>query len=93
MGATISDGDDVDLKKTTGMFSTEPRSDNTWLNTASIMILATVAVAGALYFTGPVMVPFVLAIFISYLVSPLVDFLRVRIRLPKWVTECVRRNL
>ena len=71
------------------MFSTEPRSDNTWLNTASIMILATVAVAGALYFTGPVMVPFVLAIFISYLVSPLVDFLRVRLRLPKWLAVAV----
>jgi AI-2 transport protein TqsA len=71
------------------MFSTEPRSDNTWLNTASIMILAAVAVAGALYFTSPVMVPFVLAIFISYLVSPLVDFLRVRLRLPKWVAVAV----
>lgn len=50
---------------------------------ASMMVLAGVAIAGALYYTRIVMVPFVLAIFISYLVSPVVDFLRVRWRIPK----------
>ena len=58
-------------------------TDYSWVNTVSMMILAGVAVAGALWFTRPVMVPFVLAIFISFLVSPLVDFLRVQVRIPK----------
>lgn len=59
------------------------RSESSWFMTVSLMVLAAVAVAAALWYTRPVMVPFVLAIFISYLVSPLVDFLRVQWRLPK----------
>ena len=61
----------------------ESRSDYSLLTTGSMMVLAAVAIAGALYFTRRVMVPFVLAIFISYLVSPLVDFLRVQCRIPR----------
>ena len=49
------------------------------------MILATVALAGALYYTRDVMIPFVLAIFVTTLVSPLVDFLVLRWRLPGWL--------
>jgi AI-2 transport protein TqsA len=62
---------------------TESRSDYSLLTTVSIMVLAAVAIAVALIYTRPVMVPFVLAIFVSYLVSPVVDFLRVRLRLPR----------
>lgn len=49
----------------------------------SLVVLAAVAIAFALSYTRAVMVPFVLAIFISYLVSPLVDLLRYRLRLPR----------
>lgn len=59
------------------------RNDPAWLTTVSLMVLAAVAVAVALWYTRPVMVPFVLAIFIAYLVSPLVDLLRVRLKLPR----------
>ena len=62
---------------------TESRGDYSLLTTVSIMVLAAVAIAFALQYTRPVMVPFVLAIFISYLVSPVVDFLRVQLRLPR----------
>ncbi|MCH7776660.1 MAG: AI-2E family transporter [Gemmatimonadetes bacterium] len=61
----------------------ESRTDYSLLTTVSMMVLAAVAIAGALHFTRQVMVPFVLAIFISYLVSPLVDFLRVQCRIPR----------
>ena len=67
----------------------ESRTDYSWLNTVSMMVLATVAMAAALLYTRPVMVPFVLAIFISYLVSPLVDILRVQVRLPKAVAVLI----
>ena len=64
----------------------ESRTDYSLLTTVSMMVLAAVAIAGALHFTRQVMVPFVLAIFISYLVSPLVDFLRVQCRIPRPVS-------
>ncbi len=49
----------------------------------SLVVLAAVAVAVALAYTRALMVPFVLAIFITYLVTPLVEFLRRRLRLPR----------
>lgn len=49
----------------------------------SLVILAAVAIAVVLVYTRAIMVPFVLALFISYLVTPLVEFLRQRARLPR----------
>jgi len=54
--------------------------------TTSLAVLAAVATAGALAYTRAVMVPFVLAIFISYLVSPLVDVMQDRVRVPRVVS-------
>ena len=50
-----------------------------------MIIVAAVALATALYFTRDVMVPFILAIFITNSVAPLVDFLVLRCRLPGWL--------
>ncbi len=49
----------------------------------SLVVLAAVAIAAALAYTRAVMVPFVLALFITYLVMPLVEFLRLRARMPR----------
>ncbi len=68
---------------------TDSRPDYSWLNTVSLMVLAAVAGAAALLYTRPVMVPFVLAIFISYLVSPLVDILCTRVKMPKLVAVLI----
>ena len=54
--------------------------------TTSLAVLAAVATAGALAYTRAVMVPFVLAVFISYLVSPLVDVMQDRLRVPRVVS-------
>lgn len=51
--------------------------------TASVVVLATVATAAALAYTRPVMVPFVLALFLSYLVAPVVNFLQDRLKVPR----------
>lgn len=48
----------------------------------SQMILATVALGAALMYTREVMIPFVLALFIATMVSPIVDYLRDRLRFP-----------
>jgi len=57
--------------------------ERVWLSTVSLLIIAGVALAVALIYTRAVMVPFVLAIFFFYLVSPLVDAMQTRMRLPR----------
>jgi AI-2 transport protein TqsA len=59
--------------------------ESQWLVTASLVILAAISLAMALKFTRNVMMPFVLALFIASIVSPILDFLVIRIRLPRIV--------
>ena len=58
------------------------RREQTWVVVGSQMILATVALGAALMYTRQVMIPFVLALFIATMVSPIVDCLRDRLRFP-----------
>ena len=60
-----------------------PTSEQSRAITASVIVLATVATAAALAYTRPVMVPFVLALFLSYLVAPVVNFLQDRLKVPR----------
>jgi AI-2 transport protein TqsA len=55
----------------------------------SLVILAAVALGGALYFMRPVLVPLVLAILISYLVAPIVDLVQLRLRVPRTLAVVV----
>ena len=48
--------------------------ENNKLITASLLILALVALAFALNFTKPIMIPFVMAILIRILIDPIIDF-------------------
>ena len=50
------------------------------LNTLSLLVLAAVAGGFALHWMRPVLVPFVLALMLAYLVAPLVDGLQVQLR-------------
>ncbi len=59
------------------------RNETRWLNTASMVILATVAVAFTLVYTRQVLIPFVLALFIVSLVAPIQDLLALRLRFPR----------
>ncbi len=52
------------------------------IQTICLLIVSTVAVAAALYWLQPVLVPFVLAVFIAYGLLPLVEFQVHRLRLP-----------
>ena len=67
------------------MNNAQVRHEQVWLVVGSLMILATVALAAALAYTSDVMIPFVLAIFITAGVSPLVDFQVKRLRFPTWL--------
>lgn len=55
------------------------------IQTICLLIVSTVAVAAALYWLRPVLVPFVLAVFIAYGLLPLVEFQVRRLRLPYFV--------
>ena len=48
--------------------------ENNKFITASLLILALVAVAFSLNFTKPIMIPFVLALLIRILIDPIIDF-------------------
>ncbi len=67
------------------MRNADLRDEQIWLVVGSLMILATIALAAALIYTRDVMVPFILAIFVTTTVSPLVDFLVTRWRFPSWI--------
>jgi len=50
-----------------------------------MVVLAAVALGAGLYFMRPVLVPLVLAVFMTYLLSPLVDWVQLRLKVPRWV--------
>jgi AI-2 transport protein TqsA len=54
--------------------------------TICLVILTTIAVAAAMYFLAPVMVPLVLAFFFTYCLTPVIDFLTLRLKLPRLVS-------
>lgn len=55
------------------------------IQTVSLFILAAVAVAFVLYWLQAVMVPFVLSLFIAVGLSPLINCLNHKLRVPRWV--------
>lgn len=65
------------------------QDERSWLTTVSLMVLAAVAGAAALLYTRPVMVPFVLAVFVFYLVTPLTDVLESRAHVPRWASVVI----
>lgn len=69
--------------------ATPLKEEQSWLVTASLMILAAVALAAALAYTRAVMVPFVLAVFIFFLVTPFTDLLILKLRFPRWLAVLV----
>jgi AI-2 transport protein TqsA len=56
------------------------------LITASLVVLAAIAIAFILWFTQSVMVPFVLAVFVVAVVAPLADFLELRAGFHRWMS-------
>ena len=55
------------------------------ITTFSLVIIALVCASFALYYTKSVLVPFVLALFLKILISPIIDFQINRLRIHKYV--------
>lgn len=58
-------------------------TEQDWLRTMAMIVVAAVAVGAALYLTSAILVPFVIAVFIVSMASPLMDFLIIKARLPR----------
>lgn len=64
-------------------------NEQRWLNTVFLSVVAVVALAAALIYTRVVMIPFVVALFIVALVSPIEDFQVKWLRLPRIIAIVV----
>ncbi|NQU23286.1 MAG: AI-2E family transporter [Candidatus Nealsonbacteria bacterium] len=62
---------------------TNMRDEQVWLAVGSLVILASAAVAAILVYAKGVVVPFVLAIFVTVMISPILDFQVVRWKFPR----------
>ncbi|HTQ40426.1 MAG TPA: AI-2E family transporter [Pirellulales bacterium] len=59
------------------------------VHTLCLCLLTVVAVGFALWWLQPVLIPFVMAVFLAVAFMPLVDVLEVRCRLPRTIAVCV----
>ncbi len=59
------------------------RNEQIWLAVGSLVIIAVVALAAGLVYTKVVLVPFVLAVFLTTVVVPVVDFQVLRCKIPQ----------
>lgn len=59
------------------------RTREAGIQTVCLLVLAAIALGGALYWLRPVMIPFVLALFLALGAAPLVDLQVRRLRVPK----------
>ena len=60
-----------------------PEATERRVQTICLLTLSFIAVAGALYWLRPVMIPFILAILLSYAIGPLIDLLVLKARFPR----------
>lgn len=61
------------------------RGEQAWLITGSLLVIAVVALGFTLRYARAVLVPFVLAIFIYSLVSPILDMQVIRLKVPRTI--------
>ena len=79
----------MDTKEKQRIAAIKGRNEGQWLMTASLVIIAGVAMAFALAYTRQVMVPFVLALFIVTIVSPILDFQVLRLKFPRFIAVAI----
>jgi AI-2 transport protein TqsA len=70
---------------TAGKAIRPPGTEQGLLVTGSLLVIAAVALTVALIWARAVMVPFVLALLLTYMVTPMVDLLQTRLRVPRFL--------
>ncbi|GAA4438015.1 AI-2E family transporter [Bremerella cremea] len=59
--------------------------EQSWLQTGALLVLAFVAFSFGLSYARAVLVPFTLALFLNYLVAPIVDFQMIRLKFSRFI--------
>ncbi|MEW4561643.1 AI-2E family transporter [Bremerella sp. JC770] len=59
--------------------------EQSWLQTGALLVLAFIAFSFGLMYARAVLVPFTLALFLNYLVAPIVDFQMIRLKFSKFI--------
>jgi AI-2 transport protein TqsA len=67
------------------MTPTDRKPQRPGVEATCLLILAACAVGGALYLMRPVLIPFFLALFLTYCLSPVIDFQVKHLRAPRWL--------
>ncbi|QDU76248.1 AI-2 transport protein TqsA [Bremerella volcania] len=60
--------------------------EQSWLQTGALLVLAFIAFSFGLMYARAVLVPFTLALFLNYLVAPIVDFQMIRLKFSKFIS-------
>jgi len=60
--------------------------EQSWLQTGALLVLAFIAFSFGLMYARAVLVPFTLALFLNYLVAPIVDFQMIRLKFNKFIS-------
>ncbi|PIR54566.1 hypothetical protein COU75_00200, partial [Candidatus Peregrinibacteria bacterium CG10_big_fil_rev_8_21_14_0_10_42_8] len=63
----------------------QPNSIDLTLIAACLFVIATILLAVALSYTRTIMIPFILALFLSYFIYPLVELLKKHAKFPHWL--------
>ena len=69
------------------------REEQMWLITGCLMVLATLAMAAGLYYARGFMKPFVVALLITSIAAPIVDYQVVRLRFSKVIAVLTALNI
>ncbi len=69
----------------TGDLMSIVKKEQSWLMTISLVVLAALAIGIILIYARKVLIPFVLAVFIFQIASPILDFQMIRLRMPRSV--------
>ena len=59
------------------------------INTACLIVLAAVSLTIALAYTKTILIPLVISVFIFTMVTPITRYIRVKFKLPKWMSMLI----
>jgi AI-2 transport protein TqsA len=65
------------------------RKEQSWLMTISLIVIAAVAIGMTLIFAQKVLIPFVLAVFVAQIASPLLDFQVLKLKFPRIIAVII----
>ena len=63
------------------------------INTACLIVLASVSLTIALAYTKTILIPLVISVFIFTMMTPIIRYIRVKFKIPKWLAMLIGGSL